>query len=137
MEKDNLNSYKDFGTTCKFRLKTRLEYGLNRFLKSEDIELLGYTICTQSRLNDTGKLNFIENQIKNKVKKILDLPEFWDLDGWLIYWIDFFASFITIDLTYMKIRPSKSEKKFGEAQKKEAEKRKDIWNAICCKEREY
>jgi hypothetical protein len=46
MEKSNLNSCEDFGTTCKIRLKTRLEYGRNRFLKNENIELLCYIICT-------------------------------------------------------------------------------------------
>jgi hypothetical protein len=73
-------------------------------------ELLFYIICNGSHLGDTGKSRYLEDQIKNKLEKKLIIevrPKFWEHNSWLLFWINFYSSFISIYDTHMKFCESK------------------------------
>jgi hypothetical protein len=98
-------------------------------------ELLFYIICNRSSLGGTGKSKYSEDQIKCKVKTRLIkevLPSNWEVDEWLVYWINFYSSFIAIYYTHMKYRESKIEavkgKEFGTEQIDHIKKLKFIWD---------
>jgi hypothetical protein len=101
----------------------------------EEMELISYIICAQSGYNGTGKSRYDEDAIKCKIRKKVekDFHEYWKLDEDVTYCVDFFISFIAIYLTYMNLKQSKYEKKFGEMKKemtrnRKEEKRRNIEN---------
>jgi hypothetical protein len=114
----------DFMKTCKVRLKEILQgsYFNNCFTK-EMSELLFYIICNGSSLGGTGKSRYSEDQSKCKVKNRLIkevLPINWEFDEWLVFWVNFYSSFIAIYCKHMKFCESKIEavrgKEFGTEQ---------------------
>jgi hypothetical protein len=68
--------------------------------------------------------------VKNKLIKDV-LPINWEIDEWLVYWINFYSSFIAIYYTHMKYCESKEEVKedtdFGVIQIEPKKKLKFIW----------
>jgi hypothetical protein len=85
-------------------------------------------------LGGTGKSRYSEDQIKCKVrsKLIKDvLPIHWEMDECLVYWVNFFTSFIAIYHPHMKYCETKDEvkeeKEFGSMQKEQKKKLKYIW----------
>jgi hypothetical protein len=108
---------RDFLKTFRVKLKENMENHLNERIERENIELLCYIICNQSGLGGTGKSRYSENMIKCKIKKKLDLYQYWELDDVFVYWVNFFISFYAIYLTHMKVKQLKKEITFGEYQK--------------------
>jgi hypothetical protein len=83
-------------------------------------ELIFYIICSGSHLDGTEKSRYSKDQIKCKVKNKLIkevLPKYLELDEWLVYWMNFYSSFIAIYYTHMKYCDTKKEikknKEFG------------------------
>jgi hypothetical protein len=102
-----------FMRTCKIRLKEILQGSyFNNCFPREMTELIFYIICNGSSIGGMGKSRYSEDQIKCKVKKklIKDVsPINWEIDEWLVYWVNFYSSFIAIYYTHMKYRESKTE----------------------------
>jgi hypothetical protein len=67
---------------------------------------------------------------KRLIKEVL--PSNWEVDEWLVYWVNFYSSFIAIYYTHMKYRESKIEavkgKEFGKEQIDHIKKLKFIWD---------
>jgi hypothetical protein len=122
--------------TCKIRLKEILQGSyFNQCFTREKTELIFYIICNGSSIGGTGKSRYSEDQIKCKVKNKLIkevLPINWEIDEWLVYWVDFYSSFIAIYYTHMKYRESKIEavrkKEFGTEEANQKKKLKFIWD---------
>jgi hypothetical protein len=78
--------------------------------------------------------------VKNKLIKDV-LPIHWEIDEWLVYWVNFFASFIAIYLTHMKYcdlkDEVKEEKEFGYIQKEQRRKLKYILEKRRKRERDW
>jgi hypothetical protein len=95
-----------FMKICKIRLKEILQGNLfNNCFTREMRELTFYIICNGSSIGGTGKSRYSEDQIKCKVKNKLIkdvLPIYWETDEWLVYWVNFYSSFIAIYHTHMK-----------------------------------
>jgi hypothetical protein len=107
-------------------------------------ELIFYIICNGSSLGGTGKSRYSEDHIKCKMKNILIkevLPTNWEVDEWLVYWVNFYSSFIAIYYTHMKYRESKIEavrgKEFGTEQINHKKKLKFIWDKRKSRERDW
>jgi hypothetical protein len=107
-------------------------------------ELIFYIICNESSIGGTGKSRYSEDQIKCKVKNklIYDvLPKNWENDEWLVYWVNFYSSFIAIYYTHMKYRESKIEavrnKEFGTEQINRIKNIKFIWDERKRKEKDW
>jgi hypothetical protein len=100
-----------FMKTSKIRLKEILQGNLfNNCFTREITELIFYIICNGSSIGGTGKSRYSEDQIKCKVKNKLIkdvLPINWEIDEWLVYWVNFYSSFIAIYYTHMKYCESK------------------------------
>jgi hypothetical protein len=122
--------------TCKIRLKEILQGSyFNQCFTREMTELIFYIICNGSSIVRTGKSRYSEDQIKCKVKNKLIkevLPINWEFDEWLVYWVNFYSSFLAIYYTHMKYRESKIEavrkKEFGTEQINHNKKLKFIWD---------
>jgi hypothetical protein len=102
-----------FMKTYKIRLKEILQgKHFNNCFTREITELIFYIICNGSSIGGTGKLRYSEDQIKCKVKNKLIkdvLPIYWETEEWLVYWVNFYSSFIAIYHTHMKFHESKEE----------------------------
>jgi hypothetical protein len=89
-----------FMKTCKIRLKEILQGSyFNQCFTREMTELIFYIIYNGSSMGGMGKSRYSEDQIKCKVKKKLikeGLPINWEIDEWLVYWVNFYSSFIAI-----------------------------------------
>jgi hypothetical protein len=133
-----------FMKTCKVRLKQILQGSyFNQCFTREMSDLIFYIICSGSSFGGTGKSRYSEDQIKCKVKnKIIKevLPTNWEVDEWLVYWINFYSSFIVIYYTHMKYRESKIEEvrstEFGTEQANHKKKLKFIWDKRKRRERD-
>jgi hypothetical protein len=78
--------------------------------------------------------------VKRKLNEEV-FPKYWEMDEWLIYWINFYSSFFAIYHTHMKYCESKKyiEKnlEFGSLQIEEKQVLRYIWDKRRRKEREY
>jgi hypothetical protein len=76
---------------------------------------------------------------KKLIKDVL--PTNWKIDEWLVYWVNFYSSFIAIYYTHMKYRESKIEavrkKEFGTEQVNHKKKPKFIWDKRKSRERDW
>jgi hypothetical protein len=99
--------------TCKIRLKEILQRNLLNNCFTRDVtELIFYIICNGSSIGGPRKSRCSEDQIKCKVKNKLIkdvLPIHWETDERLVYWVNFYSSFIVIYCTHMKYCESKEE----------------------------
>jgi hypothetical protein len=59
------------------------------------------------------------------------LPEYWEVDEWLVFWVNFYSSFVAIYLTHLKHCESEKEteedEEFGTIQKERNKKVKLKW----------
>jgi hypothetical protein len=78
--------------------------------------------------------------VKNKLIKDV-LPINCEIDKWLVYWVNFYSSFIAIYYTHMKYFESKEEVKedtdFGVIQIEQKKKLKFIWEKRRKRERDW
>jgi hypothetical protein len=81
-EKELCDRYRDFGVSCKNRLKDIMRWDLREEFTKEEMELIFYIICTQSSYNGTGKSRYDEDKIKCKIRKKIEkgFYEYWKLD---------------------------------------------------------
>jgi hypothetical protein len=86
----------------------------------------------------------LEDQIKCKVKNKLIkdvLPKYWEIDEWLVYWVNFYSSFVAIYLTHMKYCESdeeiREETEFGTIQIEQVKKHKFKWEKRRKREKEW
>jgi hypothetical protein len=78
-EKELCDRCRDFGVSCKDRLKDLMRWNLREEFTREEMELIFYVICTQSGYNGTGKSRCDEDKIKGKIRKKIekDFSEYW------------------------------------------------------------
>jgi hypothetical protein len=70
-EKDLCDRSRDFGVSCKNRLKDIMKWNLRAEFTREEMELIFYIICAQSGYNVTGESRYDEDAIKCKIRKKL------------------------------------------------------------------